>query len=272
LIDQEFSSEQPHQDRWGCFFDTQPSRTGQRQVHNTTFAHHFAIMHSTLRSRTAALLALLLVFTGCITIEENYAFKKDGSGTMEYVVDMSELGEMLKTFEDMGKNDPGGSKGDMSGMDLKDEMAALKSVPGIKKVKVNDKEKFKQKLSFQFADITALNAALNVLMKDSTNTSHTFFTWEGRTLVRTNNDHARQIGSGMGKQEDPADTTDMTQVLEMMKYNYSFAFADAITGVEMASGVEKEEVEPRKVKLHTNFNVIGNDPKALDLRIDLQKP
>ncbi|MBK9535574.1 MAG: hypothetical protein IPO10_10485 [Flavobacteriales bacterium] len=36
---------------------------------------------------------LLMFFTGCLTIEENYVFKKDGSGTMEYVVDLSEMGE-----------------------------------------------------------------------------------------------------------------------------------------------------------------------------------
>ena len=35
-----------------------------------------------LRSPRAGVIALLVLFTGCITIEENYTFKKDGSGTL----------------------------------------------------------------------------------------------------------------------------------------------------------------------------------------------
>ncbi len=43
-----------------------------------------------------ALLLFVLLMQGCLTIEENYTFKKDGSGTMEYVVDMSEMADLMK--------------------------------------------------------------------------------------------------------------------------------------------------------------------------------
>lgn len=220
--------------------------------------------------RTLALFVLLAVFTGCITIEENYTFKKDGSGTMEYVVDMSEIGEMMKAFEDMDKS--GKKDDDMGTLDLKDEMEALKAIPGIKKVKVNDKEKFVQKLTFAFADVNALNGALNVLMQDSTSSNYTFFTWEGNTLVRNNNEHARQIGTGMGKGEDPSDTTDMTEFLASMKYKYSFAFADEIVRSGAAETMNQESPNARTVKFDTDFSAIAKDDKALDLRIELKKP
>lgn len=227
-------------------------------------------MRASLR-RTLALFALLAVFTGCITIEENYTFKKDGSGTMEYVVDMSQIGEMMKAFEDMDKS--GGKKDEEMGtLDLKDEMDALKAIPGIKKVKVNDKEKFVQKLTFAFADVNALNSALNVLMQDSTSSNYTFFTWEGNTLVRKNNEHARQIGTGMGKGDDPSDTTDMTEFLASMKYKYSFAFADEVTNTTAAETMVKESVNAKSVKFDTDFSAISKDDKALDLRIELKKP
>lgn len=222
------------------------------------------------RSRLLGLFLLFIAFTGCITIEENYTFKKDGSGTMEYVVDMSELGEMMKAFENMGDKKDGKADDSMDGLDLKDELAALKAVPGIKKVKVNDKDKFVQKLTFAFADVTALNAALNLLLEDSTGGAHTFFTWEGNTLVRTNNDHAKQIGMGMGK-EDPADTTDMSQMLEAMKYKYSFAFAEEIAGTSAAEAMTKESPNGKQVKLGTDFSAIAKDEKALDLRIELKR-
>jgi len=163
------------------------------------------------RTRLIGLFLLLIAFTGCITIEENYTFKKNGSGTMEYVVDMSQIGEMLKAFEDMGD---GKGKEDkdagLNQLDMKEQVSALKNVPGIKKVKLNNKDKYVQRVSFAFADLNALNAALNVLMEDSTDTQHTFFQWEGNTLVRRSNGHARDIGLGMGN-EDPSDTTDMTE-------------------------------------------------------------
>lgn len=228
-------------------------------------------MRLQLRPRFIAAIALLAVFTGCITIEENYTFKKDGSGTMEYVVDMSEMGEMMKALEGLDKT-KNKDAGDMGTMDLKDEVAALKQVPGINKVKVTDKEKYGQRLQFCFADVTALNAALNVLMKDSTGVNHDFFAWEGNTLVRTNNGHARGIGADMGKEDDPSDTTDMTQFLSTMKYKMSFAFANPIANTGAAETMLKESPDPKKVKLDTDFSAIANDPKALDLRIELTKP
>jgi hypothetical protein len=109
-------------------------------------------------------------------------------------------------------------------------------------------------------------------MRDSTGARHTFFTWEGNTLVRTSNDYARQIGADMNKDGDPSDTTDMTEFLSSMKYKYSFAFAEPIVNTGLAEGMEKESPDPRSVKLNTDFAVIARDPKALDLRIELNKP
>jgi len=222
------------------------------------------------RTRLLGLFLLLIAFTGCITIEENYTFKKDGSGTMEYVVDMSQIGEMMKAFENMGDGKDKSKKDGLGELDLKDEVAELKKVPGIKKVKVNGKDKFVQKVSFRFADLNALNAALNVLMRDSTGVQHTFFTWEGNTLVRTSNGNARDIGMGMGK-EDPSDSTDMTEFLSAMKYKYSFNFADPIASTGTAVGVEQENPDARTVKLNTDFSLISKDDKALDLRIELKR-
>ncbi|HRH68958.1 MAG TPA: hypothetical protein PLB89_05580 [Flavobacteriales bacterium] len=228
-------------------------------------------MRTLLRKRILLPLSALLAFTGCITIEENYTFKKDGSGTMEYVVDMSEIGDMMKAFEDMDKSGDKKDVGDMGTMDMTAKVAELKKVPGIKKVKVNSKEKYVQRLKFAFADVNALNAALNQLMPDSTGMQHTFFTWEGNTLVRTNNQHARELGSGMGTDKDPSDTTDMTEILATMKYKYSFMFADAINNTAVAEGMEKESPNGKTVKLNTDWSIIAKDPKALDLRIELNK-
>lgn len=235
------------------------------------------------RSKLAATVALLVLFTGCLTIEENYTFKKNGSGTMEYVVDMREVGELMATLSEMGEAE-GAEKApdDLGTLDMDDEMNALKKIPGIKKVKLDAKEKWIQRLEFSFKDITALNAALNVLMPDSTGQEHTFFAWDGSTLVRTNNRHAYELGASMAKAEneevgedgDPVEQeeeADMSAFLEAMKYRYSFKFADDIQNTEIAEGINKEATGAREVKFDTDWSVISANEKALDLKIQLDR-
>ena len=232
-------------------------------------------MHTFLRTKHIIAILGIIALTGCITIEENYTFKKNGSGTMEYVIDLSELGDMMKTLNSAGEGEAK-SDGDMGTMDMNDEVAALKSIPGIGKVKLNTKKDWVQRLSFSFKDVTALNAALNVLMPDSTGVSYPFFRWEGSTLVRTNNRHAYEIGAGMAKGGDEADGSeegddglDMSTMLESMKYKYSFKFAKPLGATTTAAGVLVETRGTKEVGMSTDFGVISKDPNALDLRIPL---
>jgi hypothetical protein len=220
--------------------------------------------------RTLAIFATATLFAGCLTIEEHYTFRKDGSGSMEYVVDVSEMMEIMKSFESLG-DDEDKDAGGRSDMDLTSEMGELKKIEGIRKVKVKkEKDGYLQRLSFRFADIDALNKALNVLMPDSTGIQSGFFRWEGNTLVRTNNRHALEMGDDMDEDE-PGDSLDATAILQSMKYRYSFTFADAIASTEAAEGVNKEVPAPEQVKLDTDWSVIMRDPKALDLRITLAR-
>ncbi len=237
-----------------------------------------------MKLRTLILPVLLVLFTGCLTIEENYTFKKNGSGSMEYVVDMSEIGELMKTLGEMSEVEGGEEMpDDIGSLDMEDELKALKAIPGIKKVKLDAKKKWVQRLKFNFADIDALNRALNVLMADSSGMQHTFFTWDGSTLVRTNNRHAYELGAGMaaggsggedqeGNDPTMTETADMEAFLGSMKYKYSFKFAEEIGGTETAEGINKETVGTKEIKFDTDWAVISTNEKALDLRIKLDRP
>ncbi|MBK7239222.1 MAG: hypothetical protein IPI00_03375 [Flavobacteriales bacterium] len=233
-------------------------------------------MRHTLRPLLAAI--ILMFFTGCLTIEENYVFKKDGSGTMEYVVDLSELGEIMKSLDGGGKDGgASGTKG-LSTMDMDEEVAALRMIPGIQKVKVNKKVELVQRVSFKFKDLVALNAALNVLMKDSSGTTTEFFKWEGNDLVRVNNDHAYELGAGMAEtaNEDEAEgedssDMDMSAMLETMKYKFSFKFAQPLGTVVSAPEINAERPNTKEFRMETDFGVIGRNRQALDLRLPLNK-
>jgi hypothetical protein len=216
----------------------------------------------------------LITFTGCLTIEEHYTFNKKGGGTMQYIVDLSELGSLMESFGDAADGDKGKDEG-FGAMDMGAQVEAIKSIPGIGKVKLDTKTKWVQKLSFSFKDVNALNGALNQLMRDSSGVRHEFFRWDGKTLVRTNNAHAYELGAGMAKGDgDGGGSTeegelDMSMMLASMKYKYSFKFAEPIASCEQAEGVNMERPKPNTVALDTDFAVISRDPKALDLRVAL---
>ncbi len=219
-----------------------------------------------VRRHTLALITGLLLFTGCITIEENYTFKKNGSGTMEYVVDLSELGELMDSMKDMG-----GEKSSSDKLELGQNADALKGIAGISGVKTSEKNWVKR-ISFKFKDLTALNAALNVLLPDSTNTNKEFFAWEDNVLVRRNNRHAVELGAGMSAdgEGDAQENKEAAEgMLETMKYKYSFAFAKPIAQMDIAGGMQEERQGTRKVRLETDFSAIMKDPETLDLRISL---
>src|SRR5262245_55892463 len=91
----------------------------------------------TSRWSLALLLVLAIGLSGCLTIEENYTFKKDGSGTMEYVIDASELFKLMEGLP--GKEKTGDSGKD--GMDLKEKLQGLKTIAGIGKVKLKEEQK-----------------------------------------------------------------------------------------------------------------------------------
>jgi hypothetical protein len=46
----------------------------------------------------AALVFIVLGASACFDIEENYHFRKDGSGTAQVTVDISQMMSMLKSF------------------------------------------------------------------------------------------------------------------------------------------------------------------------------
>jgi len=182
------------------------------------------------------------------------------------VVDMSEMAEMLKGLP--GAKD---SKEDGTGnMDMGGKLAELKALPGIKKVKLKkEKDGFIQRMSFRFADVVALNRALNVLMPDSSRGPNDFFRWEGSTLVRTTNNRMKGITGGMGGGTD--DTTDVSGILRMMHYKFDMRFAEDLGEVQVAEGVIKESEGAKRIKLSTDWSVIDNDSTALDLRITLKR-
>lgn len=214
------------------------------------------------------MLTLVLLLQGCITIEENYTFKKDGSGAMEYVVDMSELADLMNGLP--GAKDKDKSEG-MGKLDLIENLAKLKAISGISKVKVKkEKDGFIQRLSFRFTNVTALNGALNEIIKDSTGTGpKEFFRWDGSTLVASTKGRTKGMGNNMGGGSE--DSTGAEGMLKMMHYKFDLRFAEELADVQAAESMQKEPDGTKRMKLSTDWSMLDQDSTAQDMRFTLKK-
>ena len=216
--------------------------------------------------RIGIALWLLCFFQACITIEENYTFKRNGSGTMEYVVDMSAFGEMVESMGDAVGDEP--SKLDdlilsddekLSVLENPDE---LESIKGISKVKVVE-EAYKSVVSFKFKDIVSLNAAMNIIMPDTTGVIHTFFELDGQVLKRIHNPNT-DMNSSLTNGMDSSEEESASELLRSMKYKIR------VKGPEMSISGEADDVaitsiSEKETLVETNFQILAEDPKALNI-------
>jgi len=114
----------------------------------------------------AGLALVMFLSASCFDVKEEFFFKKDGSGSARVVVDLSQMMELMKAFSGMeGANEEGGEN-PMASMDEAfddtETVDKLSEVSGISNVQsLNDKEKGTIGYSFDFADIAALNRAMN---------------------------------------------------------------------------------------------------------------
>ncbi|TAF32785.1 MAG: hypothetical protein EAZ57_07595 [Cytophagales bacterium] len=129
-------------------------------------------MKSTFRSLfSVALLLFTAVFlTSCFEVREEFDIKSDGSGSYKFVLDMSQIGAMMKGMQESlpdsaKQEDPTSQLGNVNGV----KFESVNEIKGISNaVEINDKDNYIFGGQFDFANIEALNKALSLISKDST--------------------------------------------------------------------------------------------------------
>ena len=208
----------------------------------------------------------MLFFTGCITVEEHYNFKKNGSGTMEYVIDMSSMVEMMEALGAMKDENGDPIGGDDNGPDLTKDVDGLKEIPGISKVKLSEKDMV-SRIRYRFENLEALNKALNVIMPDTTGAYHQFFVKENGQLKKTYNNRS-DMSSKLGNDSEEDDTADF---LEQMKYKVTLRGTPKMKVNGFGEEVMVTQENKKQVLMETNFRAIAEDPDALSITIDMSK-
>lgn len=120
------------------------------------------------------LTSLSCLLTSCITIEETYTFKEDGSGNCTFKIDLSEMKNMMNTA---GKPE---AEPSLQAVSFEEEKKSLATIKGISNTEIKtDKEKYVFEISYQFDSQDALNKATNVLLES---TDYNYFDYQKKAF------------------------------------------------------------------------------------------
>ncbi len=113
------------------------------------------------KSVLAVIAAFSFILAGCFDITEEVFLEKNGSGSYVSTIDMSQMKETLDMLKAMA---PDSVKGKDLNLNIADSLQKswkdLETVSGITDIKKEKKSDFIYVISFRFANIKALNAAL----------------------------------------------------------------------------------------------------------------
>jgi hypothetical protein len=210
----------------------------------------------------AALTISLLFLTGCITIIEKYTIHKDGSGSMEYIIDMSEMYEMMASFTDSTEEN------ETMALDqsLREALPALTNTNGISNVELTgDISHYIAGIKFDFKDSESLNLALAVILQgeESSATPAQYIEIKGKNFTRfslTSKEFNKE--DLLDSQEFDAETT--KSILESMKYKISVSFDKKVKKVTTLATYTKED---NTVEIEADFSDIFDNTDILKTTI-----
>lgn len=211
------------------------------------------------------LLFPLLLFSSCITIYENYIFNRDGSGTMEYRVDMSELRSMMELFSDSL---------DMEDLNLAGtftvsitELGALKGIGNVSDA--GDAGNFIFGVRFDFENTDALNQALGLLFENNEATDTRFIDKKRRKFIRYDATSDEFSHEAMLQEGVDIDESVMKDILDKMKYSISMNFESRIRRVK--SNAEYQMDGKNSVRIEANFNQMLDEEDYLETMIKTRR-
>lgn len=204
----------------------------------------------------------LLFLTGCITIFEKYTINANGSGTMEYLIDLSEMYEIMANLSD-SINDVQSNEIDEAWLEA---LPLLNGIEGISNAKLSgDPTKYIAGIKFDFKNPEALNKALAIIFEDAeTNQSDVqYVALKGKTFTRF-----RATSKEFNKEEllgsEGLDEETTRMMLSEMKYKISVNFEKKVKKVKTLSTFTKDD---KSVNIEVSFADLFDNPDILKTEI-----
>ena len=210
-----------------------------------------------------ALLASLFL-PSCLTIEESYEFKRNGSGMMEYRIEVSDMADFLESLN------TDESKLPTDKLSMADMAPQLSEIEGVSHVEVLDNTAEKiYGLRFRFKSLEVLNDALNLLLKkDASASPHLFFTKEENVITRNHLNTRQSIASEFLDDSDEEGKT--LAILQSMNYKINMKFARPVKVVYAMAETSIIGKKSKEVKLETSMRDLIEESEMLNTSIVLK--
>lgn len=218
--------------------------------------------------KLARLFALfsLVTLAGCFDMTEDITIEKNGSGVYKGKIDISKAIETLRSFmpEDSLKN----SKGlDTVGSIWK----GIDSVPGITEFKESKEGDYIYTVRFRFANVAALNAALNKNKTDKSEANKALFAYSPGSFMRK--DSTFDLAESMKGVNNEPMSDSAKEAMNMikafmgdMKVTQIYHFPGKISSYSNKAAT----LSPDGKSLTLSVNVMDDDPKLRSLQNEVK--
>ncbi|MEM9933472.1 MAG: hypothetical protein AAF824_07660 [Bacteroidota bacterium] len=211
--------------------------------------------------RFLLLLILCCSLSSCLTIIESYTFRQDGSGSMEYTVDMSEMSSLLEMSGGFEENQ------DMMGKSTDDWITSLKNISGITKARADfEEDRYTLKISFDFSSPDALNMALADILQIKS--AQKIFFWNGN-IIRRKHQADSQMELLSQLQDDERSQMIMSMFKEM-KYKCTYRFDKKVKVFYSSPSIGFEQRSKKEWGMETNLEELLENPAALNVGMVLR--
>ena len=213
--------------------------------------------------RVSVLILISTLLSGCITIYEKYIFKSNGSGTMEYLIDMSEFYSLMQSFSENKLNED--LEIDQSFMVAAERLNNIKGISNIQLTGNSNEYIFG--IKYDFANPDALNNAISYIFQK--NLKHKEYIRFNRKNITRYSLISEEFSKDkiMGEKEMELDEGMLKEIFERMKYKISMEFFRPVRSVDTKADYV---IDNRTLTLETDFGKILDDNRILETRIRLR--
>ncbi len=216
------------------------------------------------RIRYILLMILPLLFlSSCLTVYEKYTLNRDGSGTMEYLIDMSELQSLMQAFSDSTMEGMKSLEVDQS---FREFIPGLRAIQGISNVRLTgDAAHYIYGIKYDFTGQEALNKALATILDEKNESSARFVELKRKRFTRLPLTSSEFSSGGLFGGNDSTDNSMASRMLDAMDYNISVTFPKRVRKVKSDADISREG--DRTVTIRATFNQIIQNSDFLKTEI-----
>ncbi|WP_448518416.1 hypothetical protein [Rhodoflexus sp.] len=182
-------------------------------------------MQSRFTNHIGSILVLLLAacsLTSCFEVREDITIDKNGAGSYAFLIDMSSSKAMIDLAVGMQATKDRTPFNQMDSSFAKG-IARLSNMEGISNVQpINNREQYIFGMSFDFANIDALNAALNQSTQEQAEQNNNpIFSFRKKVLIRNDRSMVSSLADLEVLRSTPEGATQIKALLEGASYVYT---------------------------------------------------